>query len=351
VTKRAIVSGAGGFIGHHLCGYLRDRGYWVRGVDIKRPEFGDTRAHEFRLLDLRDPRSCREALDLEGGGADEVYQLAADMGGMGFIDSAECEIMTHNALINLHMVNAASEAGVGRYFYASSACVYPDQPIGDLELSEKGAYPAQPHNEYGWEKLYAERMALAFARNRGLEVRIARFQNCYGPEGSWRGGREKAPAALCRKVAMAPDGGEIEAWGDGAALRTYVYVKDLVEGVHTLMQSGIREPTNIGRGELSSVRDLIATIARVAGKRVRVRWVPGPVGVSARYHSTERIRSTGWRARHSLEDGIRETYPWIRRQVEALAREGDASGRVAPRDGRADSGAPPPPRAPGQTPP
>ena len=332
--KKAVVCGAGGFIGHHICGLLRERGYWVRGVDIKRPEFSASPAQEFLLLDLREPGNCARAVNLNGAAADEVYQLAADMGGMGFIDSAECEIMTNNALINLHMVNAASRARVGRYFYSSSACVYRDQPIGGTELGEDDAYPALPDNEYGWEKLYAERVALAFARNRDLEVRVARFQNCYGPQGTWCDGREKAPAAICRKVAMAADGGEIDVWGDGTAVRPYIYVKDLVEGVYALMQSDIREPTNIGCNELISVKDLVETVARVAGKQVRINWVPGPVGVRARYHSTARIRSTGWRTWYSMEDGIRETYPWIKEQVDATPRKRVEETRDArPRQG------------------
>jgi len=314
-VKRALVCGAGGFIGHHMCRMLRDKGYWVRGVDIKRPEFSETAANEFLVLDLREKESCQQALSLDRGSFDEVYQLAADMGGMGFIDTAECEVLIHNALININMVNAAADSRVGRYFYSSSACVYRDQPVGDAELTEEDAYPALPDNEYGWEKLYSERVALAVARNRGLVVRVARFQNCYGPEGAWRGGREKAPAALCRKVALAEDGGEVEVWGDGSALRPYIYVGDLVEAVYSLVQSDVQEPTNIGCDELTSVKELVDTIAAVAGKTVEIQWVPGPVGVAARYHSTARIRSTGWASRYSLKDGIRETYSWIEQQA------------------------------------
>ncbi len=311
--KRAVVCGAGGFVAHRLIRQLKELDYWVRGVDIKRPEFSDSAADEFLLLDLRKPEDCETALG--GGHVDEVYQLAADMGGMGFIHSAECEILTNSALINIHMINAAATLKVPRYFYSSSACVYRDQPIGDGELAEDDAYPAQPHNEYGWEKLYAERMAFAFARNLGIDVRVARFQNCFGPQGTWQGGREKAPAAICRKVALAEDGGEIEVWGDGRALRPYIYVSDLVAAIFALMQSEIREPTNIGGDEHTSVKDLVDTVARVASKKIHIKWVGGPVGVMARYHSTARIRSTGWAPRYSLEDGIRETYPWIAQQI------------------------------------
>ena len=278
--KTALVCGAGGFIGHHLTRFLKARDYWVRGVDIKAPEFGKSDADEFELLDLRSPDDCKRALSLESGdGFTEVYQLAADMGGMGFIHAAECEIMTNSALVNMHMVNEASRAGVGRYFFSSSACVYRDQQQGESYLSEDDAYPALPDNEYGWEKLYAERMALAFSRNHGLDVRIARFQNCYGPEGTWEGGREKAPAAMCRKIAIARDGDEIEVWGDGSALRVYTYVADMCEGIYTLMQSDVTEPTNIGSTELTSVTELVDTVAAIAGKSIGVKHIDGPIGV------------------------------------------------------------------------
>jgi len=324
--RRALVCGAGGFIGHHLVRELKQRGAWVRGVDIKQPEFSPTAADEFRQLDLRLPESCREAVRLESGETfDEVYQLAADMGGMGFIHNAECEIMTNSALINIHMINAASDAAVGRYLFASSACVYRDQQIGENEISEDDAYPAMPDNEYGWEKLYAERMALAHSRNRGLTVRIARFQNCYGPEGTWRGGREKAPAAVCRKIAAADDGDVIEIWGDGSALRVYTFVSDLVDGILTLMASDLTEPTNIGSSELTSVDELVETVAEVSGKQIGVRHVDGPVGVMARYHSVARIESTGWRARVSLRDGIAATYPWIAQQVKDRTASSEGS--------------------------
>ena len=316
--KRAPVCGAGGFIGHHLVRELKARDYWIRGADIKVPAFSASVADEFRVLDLRQPRGCAAALALEGNARfDEVYQLAADMGGMGFIHGAECEIMTNSALINLHMVNAARDARVARYFFSSSACVYRDQQVGESYIDEDDAYPALPDNEYGWEKLYAERMALAFARNHGMTVRIARFQNCYGPEGAWEGGREKAPAAICRKVAKAGDGDTIEVWGDGSALRVYTFVKDMTEGIYALMQSDETKPTNLGSRELTSVLELVHTVAVVAGKRIRIRHVDGPVGVHARYHRTDRMERLGWRANYNLRDGIAETYPWIKGQVDS----------------------------------
>ena len=316
--RKAIVCGAGGFIGHHLVRKLKELDYWVRGVDIKPPEFSKSAADEFLTVDLRKPEDCQ--LAVSGEPVDEVYQLAADMGGMGFIHSAECEIMTNSALINIHVINAAATARVGRYFFSSSACVYRDQQLDEDYLTEEDAYPALPDNEYGWEKLYAERMALAFSRNRGLPVRIARFQNCYGPEGTWRGGREKAPAAICRKIAVADDGDSIEVWGDGSALRVYTYVKDLCEGVYALMQSDIAEPTNIGTTELTSVLDLVQTVAAVAGKEIDIKYVPGPVGVQARYHAVEAISATGWTPKYTLREGIEETYPWIEEQVRSRQR-------------------------------
>jgi nucleoside-diphosphate-sugar epimerase len=319
---KALVCGAGGFIGGHLVKELKARGCWVRGVDIKAHEFAESAADEFMLLDLRRQADCARALELAGGGFDEVYQLAADMGGMGFIHSAECEIMRNSALINIQMIHAAAEAGVRRYFFSSSVCVYRDMKIGEAELDESGAYPAMPDNEYGWEKLYAERMALAYGRNRGIEVRVARFQNCYGAEGTWDGGREKAPAAICRKVAQAGDGGVIEVWGDGSAVRSYTHIDDMVEGILLLMHSELGRPANIGSPEYVSVKELVETVARVAGKRITNSYIDGPVGVESRNFSNGLIESIGWRSKVSLRDGISRTYPWIAEQVEARRGRG-----------------------------
>lgn len=317
--KKAIVCGAGGFIGGHLVKKLKAEGYWVRGVDIKEHEFATSAADEFCVLDLREPANCRAALAIGDGTFDEVYQLAADMGGMGFIHSAECEIMHNSVLINVHMTHAAAELGVPRYFFSSSVCVYRDMQPGEPEMTEAEAVPANPDNEYGWEKLYSERMLQAYGRHHGMKVRIARFQNCYGPEGTWTGGREKAPAAMCRKVAEVPDGGTIQAWGDGTAIRSYTYVNDMVDGIYRLMQSDLEGAVNIGCPEYYSVKELIDIVAGVAGKKINVEYIPGPVGVQSRNFSNARINSLGWSARYSLRDGIAETYPWIERQV-ALAR-------------------------------
>ena len=348
--KKALVCGAGGFIGGHLVKKLKKEGYWVRGIDIKEHEFAPTAADEFLLLDLREPQNCQAALSLEDGTVDEVYQLAADMGGMGFIPFAECEIMHNNALINIHMTHAVATMGVPRYFFSSSVCVYRDMEPGEPELAEDDAIPAHPDNEYGWEKLYAERVAMAYGRHYDMNVRIARFQNCYGPEGAWQGGREKAPAAICRKVAEAEDGGTIEVWGDGTAIRAYTYVSDMVEGIYLLMQSDpsttlrtgpsaalhfdwaqykrhssgqgsghrLEGPVNIGSSEYVTVDELVETVIEVAGKEIHKNYVQGPVGVQARNFSKARIHSLGWEARVSLKDGIARTYPWIETHVQKL---------------------------------
>ena len=315
--KSALVCGAGGFIGSHLVRYLRGKGYWVRGVDLKPPQFSGTAAEDFLLLDLRDERGCEAALARPDGPFDEVYQLAADMGGMGFIHSAECEIMRNNVLINVNMTRAAAAARVPRYFFSSSVCIYRDMRPGEPELTEAEAYPAFPDNEYGWEKLYSERVAMAFARRSGMKARIARFQNCYGPEGTWTGGREKAPAALCRKIAEVEDGGRIEVWGNGTAIRSYTYIDDMLDGVYRLMHSELEGPANIGSPEYVSVEGLVRAIGEAAGKRFRVEYVEGPVGVQSRNFSNERIYSTGWRSRYTLQDGIARTYPWVEAQVKA----------------------------------
>lgn len=318
--KTALVCGAGGFIGGHLVNRLKGDGLWVRAVDVKPPDFGPSSADQFLQLDLRDRAACEEAMRLEPH-FDYVYQLAADMGGMGFIHSAESEIMRNNALINLQMVDAAAAAGIPRYFFSSSVCIYRDMEPGEPELSEAQAYPAMPDNEYGWEKLYAERVAEAYGRRFGTAVRIARFQNCYGPEGTWRGGREKAPAAICRKVAEVEDGGTIDVWGDGTAVRSYTYVDDLVDGIVRIMNSDLEGPVNIGNPEYVTVDELVHTVAQVANKRIEISHVDGPVGVQSRNFANTRIESLGWRANYPLREGIALTYPWIEAQVGRSTRE------------------------------
>lgn len=312
--KKALVTGAGGFIAHHLVKRLKKEGYWVRGVDIKQPEFSKTSADEFMIVDLKKDEDCIKALSPQGH-FDEVYHLAADMGGMGFIHSAECTIMRNSALVNNNMIHNAATMKTPRFFYSSSVCIYRDMKPGEPELTEEDAYPAMPDNEYGWEKLYAERMAMAYSRHHGMVVRIARFQNCYGPEGTWRGGREKAPAAICRKVAEAPDGGTIEVWGDGSAIRSYTYVDDMVDGIWRLMHSDLEGPANIGSPEYVSVKELVDTVIKISGKKLKVKYISGPVGVQSRNFSNAKIYKTGWKSKFDLKTGIEKTYLWITEQV------------------------------------
>jgi nucleoside-diphosphate-sugar epimerase len=317
MKDKILVCGAGGFLGHHLVHFLKNKGYWVRGVDLKYPKFSKTKADEFLILDLRRRDNCRKALSLKNGGFDEVYQLAADMGGMGFISGAECDIMHNSALININMAYIAiKEFKIPRFFFSSSVCVYRDMKKGEKVITEEEAFPANPDNEYGWEKLYAERVYQAFGRKYGTKVRIARFQNCYGPEGTWNGGREKAPAALSRKIAeVKGESGEIEVWGDGKARRVFVYINDLLEGVYILMHSDIESSVNIGPMKDVSVDDLVKIIAKISSKKIKIKHIDGPVGVKARNFSNKKILSLGWKPKYSLEEGMRETYPWIEKQV------------------------------------
>jgi len=316
-TTRVLVTGAGGFIGHHLVTYLKERGYWVRGVDIKEPEYTDIDADEFELLDLRRWENCLQAMR----GIDQVYALAADMGGMGFISTHHAEILYNNALINLHTLDAARLHGVQRYLYTSSACIYPEyrQERTDVTpLKEEDAYPAQPQDAYGWEKLIAERLCLHYAEDYGMETRIVRFHNIFGPNGTWDGGREKAPAAICRKVAIARLRGEraIEIWGDGEQTRSFCYIDDCVEGLYRLMQSDYREPLNLGQDRMVSINQLADIIADIAGISIEKRHVDGPQGVRGRNSDNTRLREVlGWEPAISLEDGLARTYAWIEERV------------------------------------
>jgi len=326
--KKALVCGAGGFIGGHLVRCLKDRGYRVRGVDRKEHEYARTAADEFLLADLRDPRVCEDITDQC---FDEIYQLAADMGGAGYIFTGEhdADVMRNSAMINLNMLDRARVSGAGKIFFSSSACVYPahNQEHADApECSEDSVYPAAPDSEYGWEKLFSERLYLACNRNYGMQVRIARFHNIFGPLCAWQGGREKAPAAICRKIASEPDGGTIEIWGDGRQTRSFLYIDECLEGVRRLMDSDFPGPVNIGSTEMVTIDQLANVVAEIAGKRIRLRHVPGPLGVRGRTSDNRLIRNTlGWAPpENGLRCGLEITYAWVDGQVRA------ASGPAGP---------------------
>ena len=316
--RRALVNGAGGFIGSHLVRRLREEGFWVRGVDLKFPEFSESSADAFVAGDLRDPKVAEAAVE----GIDDVYQLAADMGGAGYIFTGEHDacVMHNSATINLNTVEAGRKAGVKRFFYSSSACIYPERNQLDPDnpnCAEESAYPAAPDSEYGWEKLFSERLFFAYARNYGLEVHVARFHNIFGPEGTWRGGREKAPAAICRKVAEAPDHGEIEIWGDGLQTRSFLYIDECLEGVRRLMESNFQGPVNIGSQEMVTINQLAEMTMSIAGKRFRIRHIPGPLGVRGRNSDNRLIaQELNWAPSAPLEQGLRSTYEWINSQVQ-----------------------------------
>jgi nucleoside-diphosphate-sugar epimerase len=319
MQKKILVNGAGGFIGGHLVKKLKAEGYWVRAVDMKPHEYATLPADEFILGDLRDPGVVRSVVE----GIDVVYQLAADMGGAGYLFTGEHDaaVMHSSATINLNALELGVQAGVKRFFYSSSACIYPvynqRDPLNP-KCSEESAYPAAPDSEYGWEKLFSERLYLAYRRNRGAQVRVARFHNVFGPLGAWSGGREKAPAAVCRKVAETPDGGEIEIWGDGLQTRSFLYIDECLEAVHRLMESDFVGPVNIGSEEMVTINQLAEMAMSIAGKTLSVRHIAGPLGVRGRNSDNRLIRERlGWEPTRPLREGMEKTYAWISAQVEA----------------------------------
>ena len=341
--RTILVCGAGGFIGAHLVKRLKKEGHWVRGVDLKYPPYAPTQADEFIIGDLRDQDVVQDVmiapnqdLKMQKGleviidkskGFDEVYQLAADMGGAGFVFSGEndADLMHNSAIINLNICEWAIKYGIKKIFYSSSACMYPEYNQKDPDnpkTSEDSAYPAQPDSEYGWEKLFSERIYLAFHRNYGLNVRIARFHNIFGPEGSWNDGREKAPAAFCRKIAMVEDGGEIEMWGDGKQTRSFLYIDECLEGVRRFMDSDFTGPVNIGSEEMVTINKLAQYIAEIAGKTIKINHIHGPLGVRGRNSDNTLIKEKlGWEPNYSLKDGLIKTYRWIDMQVKILKRK------------------------------
>jgi nucleoside-diphosphate-sugar epimerase len=316
--KRALVCGAGGFIGGHMVKRLKGEGYWVRGVDIKEHEFCTPPADDFIVGDLCDPHVVEAVID---DGMDEIYQFAADMGGAGYIFTGDNDaaVMHNSALCNLNTVHEAVRKHVGKIFYSSSACIYPERIQMDPDntgLKEEFAYPAEPDSEYGWEKLFSERMFMAYQRNCGIQVRIARFHNIFGPEGTWRGGKEKAPAAMCRKVAEVEDGGKIEMWGDGEQTRSFLYIDECIEGVRRLMESDYSEPLNIGSDEMISINGLAMMVAEIAGKEISINHIPGPLGVRGRNSENSLIKDVlQWAPTQSLKSGMEKTYSWIEHQI------------------------------------
>lgn len=319
--KKALVCGAGGFIGSHMVKRLKREGFWVRGVDLKYPQFSKTEADDFIIADLRDAYVCRTVVDQK---FDEVYQFAADMGGAGYVFTGEndANIMHNSALININVLEACYRRNVKRIFYSSSACIYPkynQEDPNNPNCAEDSAYPAYPDSEYGWEKLFSERLYLAFHKNYEMEVRIARYHNIFGPEGSWNDGKEKAPAAICRKVAMAQDGGEIEIWGDGKQTRSFLYIDECLEGSIRLMRSNWTGPVNIGSEEMVTIDQLANIVMQIAGKKLSIKHIEGPLGVRGRKSDNRLIREKlGWAPAMPLRKGLEITYRWVDQQVKKI---------------------------------
>ena len=317
--KKALVCGAGGFIGSHMVKRLKEEGYWVRGVDLKHSEYTATRADDFVIGDLREQAVCRDVLD---DSFDVIYQFAADMGGAGFVFTGEndADILHNSALIKLNSVERAARYKTPKIFYSSSACMYPEHNQMDPDnpnCREDSAYPANPDSEYGWEKLFSEHIYLAFQKNHGLNVRIARYHNIFGPEGSWNDGREKAPAALCRKGAETPDGGEIEIWGDGKQTRSFLYIDECIEATRRLVDSDFTGPVNIGSEEIITINGLAEMIMGIAGKKLSFKHIPGPLGVRGRNSDNALYKEKiGWVVSQPLKSGIEKTYSWIKEQVD-----------------------------------